>query len=352
MPSNLQPITTSLNFGAATTGTVVTLIVQFQNYGDEDCTISDVFFAGGVYGDDSAPPIPVAAGDSVSFHATFTAGTPGVTPATQMVVVSDDPGSPINIPASSESVAPGVGTLSVSPSSFNFPNTKVDEDSAIQVFTVTNNGNIAVHVSGATFPTGFLAASPIPSYAVTLTPGNSLTFGCTFSPVGQGYANGNISIASDADSNPTLIPVSGIAFLITPAYIATGAVVLLAAFGNTVLQFDHLDLNCEVAAFVRRDVNMTSPGYEDSMLQMQVNHEAKGASLLTMTVESPHGQTPTVAINLNTATNDKIRAAFGNMNSSVTGEVLTITLAHAANGGPVSMTGYIIRHVVAGEVKP
>ena len=127
---------------------------------------------------------------------------------------------------------------------------------------------------------------------------------------------------------------------------------VLAAFGNTVLQFDPSNLNCEEIASLQRDLNMGAPGYEDSMLQMQVNHEAKGASTLTLEIENQQSQTFDATIALNTGTNSKVRAAFGNIDSSLSGEVLSIMLTHAQNAGPVSMTSYIIRFVPRGEVKP
>lgn len=353
MPSNLQPVSSSIDFGSVVTGMTAGVTFGLTNTGgSQAATITSISIDNSDFTASVSTPFEVPADfAATTFDLQFTAGTPGLSTGT-MTIVSDDPGSPMLIPLSGTSVAVGVKAISISPSSFMFANTKAGEDSAIQVFVVTNTGTVDVDIISATFPTGFVAAVPIPAYTVTLAPGDTTSIGCTFSPSGQGYVSGNLEIESDIAGTPSLIPLSGIGFLITPAYIVTGSTVVLAAFGNTVLQFDALDLDCEEDAFVTRDVNLTMPGLEDSMLQMQLNHEAKGTSALTMTIENQRGQAPTAAIALSAETNDKIRAAFGNLNTSLTGEVLTVTLTHDADGGPVSITGYILRHVPAGEVKP
>lgn len=349
MPSQLSFLN-SADFGKVATGISVNINITLANFGDTDVTASaiDVDTSLG-YSLPTIPPYIIPAFDSILLTIHWTAGAVGVTAASNLVVTSDDPGSPLIEPVTSESVAGGK-VISASPSSQVFANTKVGTDSAVSVITVTNVGSMNVAITGATFPAGFAAATPVPVYTVTLTPGQTMSIGVKFHPIGQGFAMGNVAIASDAAAGNLNIAVSGIGFLITPAFIATGTPVLLAAFGNTVLQFDPADFDCEEDCTLTRDISLYAPGYQASLMRVQLNTEAKGAATLNIAVTNRHGQTSDDDVVLSAATDDSIKAAFGNL--SVTDEVLHVVFTRSADDGPVSITGYIYNFTPAGEVVP
>jgi hypothetical protein len=355
MASNLQISTTSVDFGSVVTGTTVSVELMLSNnpYGDPSpspCTITAGDFSTGDYSDDAVLPATIPPFTSGSFHIFFTGLAPGPTAPCTLTITSDDPGSPIVITLTSTSVAPGVKALSISPTLAAFPNTKVGMSSATQIFTVTNTGTVDISVTGATFPTSFAAAAPIPGYPVTVHSGDTLQIGAKFSPIGQGYVFGILDIASDVAGSPTHLSLYGVGYLIDSAYIASGNEVVLAAFGNTVLQFDETDFNCEEPASLTRDWNLSGPGIEDNLSRIQLNHEANGPATLTYQVDNRHALTIAVPLTLSSDTDEAIHMAFGDL--SITDEVLHTILFRDANSGPAVITSYILRYNEQYETKP
>lgn len=356
MPSFLVLLTPNLDFGSITQGQQTTLTCQIANYGDEDATISSVDVATPYAFDNVVLPLLVPAHNNASFGITFVAGTPGTTPASAAIVTSDDAGSPIAVPLSSTSVAAGVRAISVNPSSQAFEDTKVGQNSTIVVFTITNTSTVSVSITGVTFPTGFAAAVPTNTYPQTITAGNTLTFGATFTPVGQGLATGNTSIASNAPSSPTLIAVTGNGFLITPAYIASGAEELIFAFGDgTWWSMDDTDFECETDAYCSNTVMLpfqtpegSIPGfaYEKQVCRVQFHYENLGVAEITITCTTENGHTESENVTIGTIGADG-KVYLGIADIIVVDEIVTITFTKVS--GPLSLVDWVARYEMKGE---
>jgi len=98
--------------------------------------------------------------------------------------------------------------LSASPSSNSFGSVQVG-NSTTQSETLTNSGGSDIIVSQATVGgSGFSASGLNPP--LTLTPGQSFTFGAVFAPTSTGSASGSISVVSNASNSPLTISLSGI----------------------------------------------------------------------------------------------------------------------------------------------
>jgi hypothetical protein len=80
--------------------------------------------------------------------------------------------------------------------------------SSTQNILVTNTGNANVSISqiAETGPEFSLSGAGAP---VTLTPGQSLTFGVTFAPNAVGSASGTVKVTSNATGSPATIVLSG-----------------------------------------------------------------------------------------------------------------------------------------------
>ncbi len=365
MPSNLQALSSSLDFGQAATGVVVGLTLSLHNYPDgfypTDATISDVQFSrGSEYSTDVSLPLVIGVDSGGIINVYFTAGAAGVTPATDMIISSDDPSSPIVIPLTSEAIAPGVKAISGSPSSFDFGNTKVGASSAIQVFTLTNTGTVGVTIALPTLPFGFSAATPIPAWPVAVASGANVTFGVTFDPVDEGLEMGDISIASDAADSPLTISVSGTGFLITPAYLISGAENLVFAFGSTsaVSLMDPDDFSCEDPAYVSNTVMLpfqtsegSVPGFgqEKEVTRIQFHYENLGVAVVRVSVicmGTGTVRSQDVTIGTVGATGELRQAMADIVN---TDEVVSVKFAKLS--GPVLIVDWVGRYVMKGEQK-
>jgi hypothetical protein len=95
-------------------------------------------------------------------------------------------------------------TISVEPSSLAFGDVNVDESST-KTFSISNTGKAEVKISGISVPEAYSVDVTTP---FTIAVGQSKTVTVTFTPTDGKDYNGNITITSDADSQPT-VAVSG-----------------------------------------------------------------------------------------------------------------------------------------------
>jgi hypothetical protein len=102
---------------------------------------------------------------------------------------------------------PPSGYLTASPSSINFGNVVVGNQSTQQV-TLTNTGGASVTITAANVTgTGFSISGL--SLPLTLNPSQQTSFNATFAPQSTGPFSGNVAIISNASNSPTNIPLSG-----------------------------------------------------------------------------------------------------------------------------------------------
>ncbi|MFH1010360.1 MAG: clostripain-related cysteine peptidase [bacterium] len=99
----------------------------------------------------------------------------------------------------------GTPGISVNPTSLPFGQVTVGGSSTLQL-NVSNTGDANLVVSQVACPQGF--STDFPGTA-TLGPGEQGQLNVTFSPAAQQAYSGNLQIASNAPTSPTVVPVSG-----------------------------------------------------------------------------------------------------------------------------------------------
>ena len=103
----------------------------------------------------------------------------------------------------------GAGALSTSDSSLDFSNVQVGSTNTLSE-TLTNTGGTSVTVTQANVSgTGFKVTGL--SLPLTLSAGQSFTFGTVFAPTSGGSATGSISVVSDASNSTVTISMAGTA---------------------------------------------------------------------------------------------------------------------------------------------
>ncbi len=136
---------------------------------------------------------------------------------------------------------------------------------------------------------------------------------------------------------------------ITPAFIQNGSESTLFAFSNaSVLKCNETDFNCEEASSAVRERTLSQPGFEDSALRYQLNIEDYGAVLTTITAANRRSQPSSQPLTLGGANDKDIH--YGLFDLDVADEVITFTISRAANGGPLVITGHVVRFIPRGEI--
>ncbi|MGB7728418.1 MAG: choice-of-anchor D domain-containing protein [Candidatus Acidiferrum sp.] len=196
----------SASFGDVTVGSPVTQTIQLSNSGTGTLSVTQVSVAGSGFSTGTLSlPIALSSGQSTSFNVQFAPASAG-TASGSVTIVSNALNSPAVIAMSGTGVA-STQILTFSTTSLGFGNVNTGSSST-QSVTVTNGGNASVTVSqisesGAGFT---LSGAGTP---VTLTAGQSLTFGVIFDPSAAGSATGSVTVSSTASGSPKTIALSG-----------------------------------------------------------------------------------------------------------------------------------------------
>ena len=223
-PGALSANPASLAFGSVQVGSNASLSETLTNTGGSNVTISQATVTGtgfAVIG--LTLPATLTPNQAVTFTVKFAPVAAGNISG-NVAIVSDAPGSPLNIALSGTGVAPG--SLIANPSSVIFGNVTLGSNKTVAV-TVTNSGGSNVTISNAAATgTGFSFSGP--TLPVTLSAGQTAAFNAVFTPAAAGSSSGNLTITSDAN-NPTLtIPLSGVG--VSPGQITPNPASL--GFGN------------------------------------------------------------------------------------------------------------------------
>ena len=204
-PGQLSPNPASLAFGNVQIGTSSNKTETITNNGGSTVTISQANVTGAAYSISGLSlPSALGAGQSVSFTVTFSPTAAGAASGS-LALVSDAPGSPLNIGLSGTGVTQG--QITPNPASLVFGNVLVGNTKNLSE-TLTNSGGTSLTISAATISGAGLSMSGL-SLPLTLNAGQSTSFTVQFAPTATGGVSGSVTITSNG-SNPTLnIAVSG-----------------------------------------------------------------------------------------------------------------------------------------------
>ena len=196
---------TSQPFGSVQVGSTSTLSETLTNTGGSNVTVSQATVTGAGFSINGLTlPATLTPNQSVTFNIKFAPSAAGNVTG-NVAVVSDAPGSPLNIGLTGDGLAPG--SLAANPSSVNFGNVVIGNSPSVPV-TVTNNGGVDVKISNAAATgTGFSFTGP--TLPVTVQAGQSVTFNAIFTPTTSGNNTGNLTITSNASNSTLNVPLSG-----------------------------------------------------------------------------------------------------------------------------------------------
>lgn len=196
----------SADFGTVATGLKNTQTVQLKNISSGSVTISSVTASGTGFGVSGITlPLTLAASGTANLTASFAPSVSGT--FSGAVTVSSNAGNPTLTVSLSGTGLTASRAISLSTSSLNFGNELVG-GSTTQGVAVTNTGNSNVTISGVTVTgTGFSVSSGFSG--VTLAAGQTAEMNVVFAPKTAGSVSGSVSVASNANSSPTTVSVSG-----------------------------------------------------------------------------------------------------------------------------------------------
>jgi archaellum component FlaF (FlaF/FlaG flagellin family) len=139
---------------------------------------------------------PVAVGFDPTAGGTFNAS---------LLFTDDAAGSPHAVALSGVVAGPGASLSAQQLAFFDVP---VGQQSRTQQVTVTNTGNLALHVSSITAASPFVVSRDTCT-GVAVAPGASCSVGVTFAPTSRGIFNVPLVITDDAPGSPQQVALSG-----------------------------------------------------------------------------------------------------------------------------------------------
>jgi Abnormal spindle-like microcephaly-assoc'd, ASPM-SPD-2-Hydin len=215
----------TLSFGSVQASSPKTIAETLTNSGGSSISITQANISGaGFTLSGLTLPVTLAAGQNTTFNVIFTPQSGG-SASGNLSIVSNASNPSLSIPLAASSATPGV--LSTSDSSLTFGSVPVN-GSATQSETLTNTGGTSVTVTQATVSGSAFRTSGL-SLPLTLSPGQSFTFGAVFSPTTGGSITGSISVVSDASDSTLTISLAGTATVpgqlaVSPASLSFGTV--------------------------------------------------------------------------------------------------------------------------------
>jgi len=197
-PGLLSANPPSIDFGTVTAGTATRSLIVKGTHGSD--VISQAVAAGSGFSV-SGPSLPLMLswGRTATFNVTFTPQSSGAAIGS-VTILTNGSGASLTIPLVGTGAATA-GSLSAAAPSLNFGSVRVGGTQTLSE-SLTNSGGSSVTITQASASTGAFSISGL-GLPVTLTPGQSFTFGVAFAPTTSGSVAGTISVASNA-SNPQL----------------------------------------------------------------------------------------------------------------------------------------------------
>ena len=196
----------SVSFGTVTVGQTNSQTMTLSNPGSANLNITQAAGPGTGFGlSGLALPLTLAPGKFATFTLSFTP-TSGASSASSFTLVSNAPNSPTTIALSGSGVAP-ILQLTPSTTSLSFGSETLGASSS-QSVTLANTGNSAVAISQINVTgSGFSLNGSAP--LVTLSAGQTASFGVKFAPTVSGSLTGSASVVSTAANSPLSISLSG-----------------------------------------------------------------------------------------------------------------------------------------------
>ena len=218
----LAASSSTLSFGNVLVGNNQSLPETLTNSGGSSISITQATPSGAGFSISGLSlPLTLAAGKSTMFNVVFAPQSAGSRTGS-IVIASNASNSSLSISTSGAGITPGA--VSPSPSTVDFGSVQTGNSKLLSE-TLTNSGGSNMTVSQATVSGAGFSISGL-TLPLTLTPGQSFTFGITFAPQTSGSATGSLVISSGTTLS---IPLSGTGTVlsqltVSPATLSFGSV--------------------------------------------------------------------------------------------------------------------------------
>lgn len=311
----------SISFGSVLTGSTNTQKITVSNPGSATLNLTQATLNGAGYTlSGLALPASIAPGGAASFNVTFTPASGG-TFSGSLALLSNAPTSPASIVLSGTGVASTL-QLSANTTSLSFGSLNTGTSAAKNV-TITNTGNASVTISqisenGAGYTlTG--AVAPL-----TLSAGQSASFGVSFAPATAGTFAGTVTVTSNATNSPLNVSLSGTGVASTMLLSATPTSL---GFGNQ-----------SVGSSASQNVTLTNTG-NSSVTVSQITTSGTGFSLsaISLPVTLSAGQTASFSVAFAPAAGGSVSGTVSVV-SNATNSPATISLSGAGVKPLISVT--------------
>jgi hypothetical protein len=217
-----------LNFGSETLGvTSPSSMVTVINAGTEPLVISSIVFNSsnsssaltttGFAETNNCVGTLAPSSAYCTIYVTFT--PPSLSAQSDVITITDNnlnvtssplPTQTITVTGTGSTVATAV---TVSPTTYTFPNQIVGTASAPQNVTITNTGALALNITKITTNNTDFSETDncvVPPVNGILNPAQSCTVYVTFNPLGSGTRNGTLSISDNATGSPQSVALTGV----------------------------------------------------------------------------------------------------------------------------------------------
>lgn len=197
---------TSLSFGSIPVGSTQTQYETISNnFHTSTVTISRVTASGEAFSLGGLTlPVTLPPGQSVTFAVTFTPQTSG-TQVGEITVEANAWRTPTRSIALSGTGASG-GKLTTSASSFSFGSVILGSSKSLTATLSASGSSVTISSASTTNREFTVSGLSLPK---TLSPGQTISFNLTFTPLASGGASGSISLVSNATNTPTIETLSG-----------------------------------------------------------------------------------------------------------------------------------------------
>ena len=303
---SLTASSSTLSFGNVLIGSNQSLPETLTNSGGSSISITSATPSGtGFSISGLSLPLTIAAGQSTTFNVVFAPQSVGSRTGS-VVIASSASNSSLSISLSGAGVE--AGAVSPSSATKDFGSVQTGSSKLLSE-TLSNSGGSNVTVSQATVSgTGFSVSGL--TLPLTLTPGQSFTFGITFAPQTSGSATGSLVI----NSGTTLtIPLSG-----------TGTVLSQLAFSSAPLSFGNVNVGSSKAL----TATLTASGSSVIVSSITPSTSEFSVSGLTLPVTIAAGQSATVTVTFTPQSSGNASASLSvasNASNSPTTQALTGT---------------------------
>jgi hypothetical protein len=210
-----------LDFGNVAVGsTSAAQALRFTNYQPTDIVINSVSVGTSVFSNTSDCAGSLASQASCTINVVYAPQT--TLSADDLLTLKTSVG---DYHSALHGAGAGVAAISLSTTELSFGNVLVGAVSPTQSVVVSNTGTDVLKISTISVPNGFTQSS---NCASSLSPGMSCTVTVAFAPSALGAVTGELSIASNATTSPSLVALSGTGYGVPSISLSSSSL----SFGN------------------------------------------------------------------------------------------------------------------------